>query len=48
MEYLPMIVVTVLAIGLGAVMALCAIAPLFITKDMTEGDDPAVKIGQGE
>ena len=48
MECLPMIIVVILAVGVAAVMALCAIAPLFISKDMTEGDDPAVKIGQGE
>ena len=41
---------TVVAMGvfLVVVIAVCAIAPLFITDDMTEGDDPAVKIGQGE
>jgi len=41
---------TVVAMGvfLVVVIALCAIAPLFISKDMTEGDKPLLKIGQGE
>jgi hypothetical protein len=41
-------IVVAMAVVFVVVMALCAIAPLFISKDMTEGDDPAVKIGQGE
>ena len=47
-EIILYIILVVLGVALFVVLAVCAIAPLFITKDMTEGDEPAVKIGQGE
>ena len=37
----------IMGVALFVVMALCAIAPLFISKDSTAGEQPLVKLGEG-
>lgn len=40
-------IVVAMAVVFVVVMALCAIAPLFIGKDSTSGNRPLVKLGEG-
>lgn len=46
-EIIVNILLVVLGAGIGVVLAVCAIAPLFISKDSTTGSNPLVRLGEG-
>ena len=46
-EIILYIILVVLGVALFVVLAVCAIAPLFISKDSTTGSNPLVRLGEG-
>lgn len=41
------ILLVLLGVFFGVVLAVCAIAPLFISKDSTTGKQPLIRLGEG-